>query len=241
MKRRCVIHTMAALGLLGLLTMGDAHADDAVSPVVVELFTSQGCSSCPPADVVLSKLAARRDVLALSFHVDYWDSLGWKDPFASPVNTARQKAYRQTFHNSQIYTPQAVVGGVAEMVGSRASEVSAAIADVARRQAVGPKLAIDRTDGIRVTVPAGATTAATIWLAAYDPRHETAVRRGENAGSALVNTNVVRKLVELGPYAGRTTTLAAPSDFARDGEGVAAWIQTDPTGAIVSAANAPPR
>jgi hypothetical protein len=231
---------MAAAALLGLLAIGDAYADDAISPVVVELFTSQGCSSCPPADAVLSTLAQRPDVLALSFHVDYWDSLGWKDPYASPLNTARQKAYRATFRNSQIYTPQVVVGGTAEMVGSRGPTVIAAIADAERKRMPGPKLVITRGNGIVVSASAGVTTSATIWLASYDPRHETAVQRGENAGSALVNTNVVRKLLALGSYTGPGSTLTAPADFARDGEGLAAWIQADPTGAIISAANARP-
>jgi hypothetical protein len=236
-----MIHKLIAVGLLSLLSMGDAHADDTVSPVVVELFTSQGCSSCPPADIVLSTLAQRPDVLALSFHVDYWDNLGWKDPFASPLNTARQNAYRVSFHNSQIYTPQMVIDGVAEMVGSRASAVTAAIADVAQRHRPGPGLTINRAGAVTVTVTAGNAPAATIWVAAYNPHHKTAVRRGENAGSDLVNTNVVRKLVALGSYSGGAASFVVPLDFARDDEGVAAWLQVDPTGAILSAANAPPR
>ena len=127
------------IGLLGMLATASVQAGE-VNPVVVELFTSQGCSSCPPADAVLSKLAQRPDVLALSFHVDYWDNLGWKDPFASRLNTDRQKAYRDAFGNAQIYTPQMVVAGISEMPGFTASAVTAAIADVPRRRSPGPEL-----------------------------------------------------------------------------------------------------
>lgn len=232
--------------LAALLAVGAAQAKaqppaSAMSPVVVELFTSQGCSSCPPADRVLASLAQRPDVLALSFHVNYWDNLGWKDPFGSPANTERQKAYRLTFNNAQIYTPQMVVGGASEMVGQDARAVTAAIAEVTARRQAGPGLVIGRGNQTAVTVEAAKNTAAsTIWIAAYVPRVETAVARGENAGRALVNTNVVRALRALGPYAGAAMTVAVPPGFARDDEGIAAWIQTDPTGIILSAANAPP-
>lgn len=229
-----------AIGLLGLLTAANVRADDTASPVVVELFTSQGCSSCPPADVVLSRLAERPDVLALSFHVDYWDRLGWKDPFSSPLNTGRQMAYRVAFHNAQIYTPQIVIGGTTEVVGHDAMAASAAISDMGRRRTRGPKPVIARAGDIIVAVPAGDALTATIWIAAYDPRHETAVRLGENSGSVLVNTNVVRRLLALGPYTGHAITLTTPTDFARDDQGIAAWIQIDPAGAIVGAANTLP-
>lgn len=233
--------------LSAILTVSTALAQDGVraaspSPVLVELFTSQGCSSCPPADRVLAGIAQRPGVLALSFHVTYWDDLGWKDPFGAPINTDRQKAYRLTFHNAQIYTPQMVIGGVKELVGQDAREVTTAIDDVARRRQTGPGLVLRRTSQLNVTIDAAQnTSAATIWIAAYLPRAETPVGRGENSGKTLVSTNIVRKLVALGPYAGAAVAYTAPPDFARENEGVAAWVQANSTGAILSAADAPPQ
>lgn len=231
-------------GLAALCAAGIARDSAAIgnsSPVVVELFTSQGCSSCPPADRVLEGVAQRADTLALSFHITYWDDLGWKDPFSAPANTERQKAYRLTFHNAQIYTPQMVIGGMKEMVGQDAREVTASIIKVAQSRPAGPDLALRRDGKVTLSVAAAKDApASTVWLAAYAPRTETAVRRGENSGKMLANTNVVRKLVALGPYSGAAADFAAPADFARDDEGVAAWVQVNPTGVILGAANAPP-
>lgn len=208
---------------------------------MIELFTSQGCSSCPPADAVLGALADRDDVVALSFHVDYWDNLGWKDPFAAPQYTARQKAYRVAFHNAQIYTPQMVIGGRAEMVGQDRKSVERSVGDVATKAQGGPDIKIGRDGTGGVTIGAApAFTTITVWAAAYQPRHETAVRRGENAGRGLVNTNVVRKLVALGTYTGAATTFPLPAAFAGADQGIAVWLQADSLGPIAAAAKVGP-
>src|SRR5579883_2432854 len=115
MKRRTTLFVLGAT-VIGLA--GSSLAATSKPPVVVELFTSQGCSSCPPADAFLGELATRPDILALGFHVNYWDSRAWRDPFATPEATARQRAYAQRFDGGQVYTPQMVVDGVREMVGS---------------------------------------------------------------------------------------------------------------------------
>ena len=125
----------------GFAALGASAVAAADRPVVVELFTSQGCSSCPPADVLLGELAKREDVLALAFHVDYWDRLGWKDPFSSAMATARQRAYGHKLGLRTVYTPQIVVDGTAEMVGSDRRAVARAIAAARAKQTVDVKLA----------------------------------------------------------------------------------------------------
>lgn len=175
-------------------------------PVVVELFTSQSCSSCPPADAFLSELSATRgDVLALDLHVTYWDRLGWKDPYSLDAATARQKTYADLLGSDQIYTPQMVIGGRREAVGSDRSQVIAAIAaakaDAARDAAVPLDIAID---GSHLRVGAGAGHgSATLLLVGFDARHTTAVRGGENGGRTLSEVNVVRSIDAVAAWDGR--------------------------------------
>src|SRR5271168_3386935 len=138
--------------LLGSLVFMSSPASAGTRPVVVELFTSQGCSSCPPADALLGDMARRDDVIALGFHISYWDGLAWKDPFSSQSSTDRQRAYSRLFHLGQVYTPQMVVDGAREMVGSDRQEVLAAVGD-ARPETVAPvSFAADRRS---VTIGAG--------------------------------------------------------------------------------------
>ncbi|MEE8505172.1 MAG: DUF1223 domain-containing protein, partial [Kiloniellales bacterium] len=160
--------------------------------VVVELFTSQGCSSCPPADALLGELAGRPDVIALSLHVDYWDYIGWKDPFGSPMNTARQRRYVEELGLRYVYTPQMIIDGRINAVGSRRDEVLDAI-ERAGRERAGFDIRFVESGGGKVVIPAGHApeNGATVWLAVYDRSHETEIKRGENAGRKLRNTNVV--------------------------------------------------
>ena len=124
---------LTGLAVLGLSTWSQAVQAETRQPVVVELYTSQGCSSCPPADAFLGELARQDDVIALSLHVDYWDDMGWKDTFASPNTTARQRAYKQVLNSRYVYTPQIVVDGRGHAVGSRRAEVRALIAEARAR------------------------------------------------------------------------------------------------------------
>jgi len=179
--------------------------------VVVELFTSQGCSSCPPADALLATLADRPGVLPLAFHVDYWNRLGWVDPFSSPWATARQSAYAAQMGSSQVYTPQAVVDGGRDVVGSDRAALDSAIAD-ARSDPSVPLTLTASDAALQVAVDPAAPADAVLWLVGFDDRHETPVRRGENAGRTLVDRNVVRSLTRLDGWTpGGTTAAARPA------------------------------
>jgi hypothetical protein len=192
-------------------------------PVVLELFTSEGCSSCPPADALLGELArSRTDVLALAFHVTYWDRLGWPDPFALEAATARQRAYSATMGLDGIYTPQMVVDGVHDVVGSDRQGVLAAVRRSQSAAAAGVPLRLSRAgDGITVEVGAG-NSAGTVLLAGYDPNHTTSVKHGENAGRTLAEANIVRGLLRVGEWTGSAVALHAKAPA---GERVAALLQ----------------
>lgn len=178
---------------------------------VVELFTSEGCSSCPPADALLAELAGRPEVLALSFHVDYWDRLGWKDPFSSPAATERQQRYADLLGLATVYTPQIVVDGKWQAVGSNRAEVQRAI-DAARRNpgAVPVALAVDRGRARIELGPAGERAAAAVLLIGFDRRQVSAVARGENSGRTLAHVDVVRSIEQVGQYDGGAKTFEAP-------------------------------
>jgi hypothetical protein len=171
-------------------------------PVVVELFQSQGCSSCPPANANLNALADRPDVLALSFGVTYWDKLGWKDTFATPQGTARQWDYAHgALHAANVYTPQVVINGRRAIVGVDRKQFERAIAEAAPLNAA-PSLALSAR---AVSIGAASTVKgqADVWLVRYDPRViPVAIRRGENGGKTLPHKNIVRQLVRLGGWSG---------------------------------------
>ncbi|MEM9440631.1 MAG: DUF1223 domain-containing protein [Pseudomonadota bacterium] len=221
-----------ALGALMLISTA-AVAEDA--PVVVELFTSQGCYSCPPADELLGELAERDDVLPLAFHVTYWDRLGWPDTLGLPAGTARQEAYARLLGTGRIYTPQMVVQGQIDVVGSQRSRVMRAlqIADEHAERDVDI-----RVDKGQLAIGAGKPTDAKIWLAAFDDVHEIAIDRGENAGKTLTYHHSVRELTQLGRYDGSEMSAELPLlRLAADGrDGAAVLIQRESDGAIIGAA-----
>lgn len=227
MRRLLVIAAMLALGC-----ESKASAEGDLVPVVVELFTSEGCSSCPPADAVLARLGDRQAVpgvlvIPLAHHVDYWDSLGWPDPFASNAATKRQRSYRGN------YTPQAIVDGAAEMVGSRGSALETAIAEAAKR----PHVKVVITPGAQsgeVSVTAPAVADSEIVIALVQARARIAVPRGENAGKALEHTAIVRKL-EVGPHA----TFTLPNGLAANDVRIVAFLQERARRRILGAAQAP--
>ncbi len=178
-----------------------AQPADAAHPTVVELFTSQGCSSCPPANALLAKLAERPGVLALSFGVTYWDDLGWKDTFARKDYTDRQTAYVKSLGGDGDYTPQIVVNGAGDAVGSRKGEVDALINRQGRP--VGPDVRITPT-GAQIAAGVWSGGPADVWLVRYDPRIvQVPVKRGENSGATLPHKNVVRDLTRLGGWSGK--------------------------------------
>ena len=197
---------LALASLVSLSVSGPALAADADNPTVVELYQSQGCSSCPPANAVLNSVADRPDVLALSFAVTYWDRLGWKDIFAQPAYTARQWEYAKAGGRSNVSTPQMIINGRGTLVGSNKAQVEASIKRYARA-ASGPAIAV-RSGTIGV---AGARPAkpANVWLVRYDPRtHQVPIRAGENGGRTLPHKNIVRSLHLLGKWTGATSTYA---------------------------------
>lgn len=183
-----------AFGLVGGLAQAGSR------PVVVELFTSQGCSSCPPADTLLGELAQRGDVIALAYHVDYWNNLGWKDPFATAGATLRQRRYAGPLGLTGIYTPQMVVDGAVDVVGSDRRAVYAALAG----QRQGPSIQLAAADGkLKIAVSASQlASAADVTLVAYTPEAETKVMRGENAGRSLREYSIVRGVYPLGAWRG---------------------------------------
>lgn len=209
-----------------------AAGAEAARTVVVELFTSQGCSSCPPADAILGELAGQPNILALSFHVDYWDYIGWKDPFASAQYTNRQREYAATLGLRYVYTPQIVVDGRLDIVGSHRREVTRAIQQSSEAEPV-VQVTLEAADGGRARLSAGAAPSggATVWLVTFDDAHSTPVERGENRGRDLRNSNVVRELTALGTWTGEAKTFAL--DFAKaraEGRGGCAIIVQDGRG-----------
>ena len=187
-----------ALLALPFLLVGASPLAPGGRPIVVELFTSEGCSSCPPADALLVELAGRSDVLALSFHVDYWDRLGWKDPFSSPAATQRQQRYADLLGLATVYTPQIVVDGKWQAVGSDRADVKHAL-DLARRKhrEVPVTLVLDHGQAHIKLGPGGDAASAAVLLIGFDLRHVTAVKRGENGGRTLVHVDVVRGIEEM--------------------------------------------
>ena len=172
--------------------------------VVIELYTSQGCSSCPPADELLHRLAQRDDVIALSLHVDYWDYIGWKDIFGRPENTKRQKAYARVSGSRTIYTPQMVIGGVDHVVGAKPMDV----ADLLEKHKSVPvlvRLSANASDGeavITAPEPGKDIGNTVIQLVRYRPEATVAIDRGENAGSTLTYTNIVTAWDVIGKWSG---------------------------------------
>jgi hypothetical protein len=206
----------ALAGLCALFLAAAAAGDEPVGaivaeqPVVLELFTSQGCSSCPPANDVLGKLAARRDVLALSFHVDYWDYIGWKDPYASKQTTARQYDYGHSLGLNMVYTPQLVVDGSQDVVGTDEGAIQRAIAASMIRKKLPLAVRRDSAGKYKVLIPEGSTrqAPASVYIALFDRAHRTDVKRGENAGSSLTEFNTVREWRKIGEWTGKAEEIA---------------------------------
>lgn len=220
--------------------MADAQLS-ATGPVVVELFTSQGCSSCPPGDALLNELATRGDVLPLGLHVDYWDYIGWPDTFAQPQFSRRQEAYVRAAGGRRVYTPHIVVGGHDHLVGAQPMELADLIrAHAARGYPVAVEL-VRSADGYRVTAQTTQTVPMLVQLIRYTPRAEVDITRGENAGRDAHYSNVVRDLEILGDWDGqapfvRTITSAAEMDLAVV---VQARIGPGALGLVLGAARAP--
>jgi len=232
MKRLFAHHRVAAAAVLLCIGTaafsGSAHGRNLT---VVELFQSQGCSSCPPANANLIALSERPDLLTLSFGVTYWDRLGWKDTFASQQYTDRQWEYARAFHRNEVFTPQVVVNGRADVVGQDRRELEALI----RRETTGANAPDVSITGYQVQVGAGAGDAE-VWLVRYDPNIEqVSIARGENGGLKLPHKNVVKELIKLGGWSGKAEAYTIPPS-AHSGLRKAVLVQQGPGGAILAAA-----
>lgn len=222
---------LAAVLLASAPLTSAASAADA-GPTVVELFQSQGCSSCPPANAILNGLADRPDLLPLNFGVTYWDRLGWKDSFADPAYTARQWEYSKAGGRGNVATPQFIVNGRGVVTGSDGRQLARSIA-AENGAGAGPTIA---TESGRILVGAGkATGPATVWLVRYDPRtRNVRIGRGENGGRVLPHRNVVTGLRALGTWTGDAMSFAQPA-YKDAGQRSAVFVQRGPGGPIIAA------
>jgi len=219
------------------LILGSLALPAAAAPLtVVELFQSQGCSDCPPANANVMALSERPDLLTLSFGVTYWDQLGWKDTFASPQYTARQWDYARGLHHSTVYTPQVVVNGKADITGRDRGELESLI----RREAnpTAPQVAIAGGQVNIGQANPGKRTAGRydVWLVRFNPKIENVpIARGENSGITLPHKNVVKQLVKLGGWNGDPASFVIPA-ATQTGLKEAVLVQSGSGGAIVAAA-----
>jgi hypothetical protein len=241
-----------AIAALSLAVFAGPHAATAGEPrAVIELFTSQGCSSCPPADRLIGQLKDDPSLVTLSLPVDYWDYLGWKDTLALSGNAGRQREYAVTRGDREVYTPQAVVNGVAHALGSDKAAIERAIA---RTRSSADPLSVPVTvtvaDGkVTVRLPDGASgqRGGEVWLCPVTAKAEVKIGRGENRGRTLNYYNVVRRWVKLGDWSGKAESFSIPlgklpdKDFSlQDVDHVAVIVQAgrDRTGLMLGAATA---
>ena len=218
------------LAFLGVLLSASAVAQ----PAVVELFTSQGCSSCPPADVLLGELARRPGVIALAYHVDYWDEQGWKDRFSLPEATQRQRGYTKRLAKSGAFTPQIVVSGDTSVLGSDRAAVQQAIAG--DRDALALKLSKE-SGNLQIQFAEAWREPMDVYLVTYLSEATDKIRGGENANRTLKHFNVVRSIKKLSSWNGKPQRVAVPlAGLPRDASGVAVIMQRKNQGAVTGAA-----
>ncbi|MCB1517409.1 MAG: DUF1223 domain-containing protein [Hyphomicrobiaceae bacterium] len=214
------------------LTMPVQAGETVAHPkAVVELFTSQGCSSCPPADALLTEIDKRDDVIALAYHVDYWDYIGWPDTFASPRFSALQRAYARSWNKNRVYTPQMVINGVSDVVGSRQSAVNQAISTAQL------PVEMDLTQsGHSITIsipPDPGLKPSILWMVTYKDRADVDIGRGENAGRTIAYSQIVMDRRSLGmwePDEGLHMTIPTTDMMGADAEGFAFLLQQDADG-----------
>jgi hypothetical protein len=232
------LHWVAAITLCaaGACVATVAHAEP--RPAVIELFTSEGCNSCPPAEAYVGQLAGRSDVLALSFHVDYWDDLGWRDRFGLSQAVERQRSYARALRLSTVYTPQVVIDGRDDYVGSDRSAIGKALK--AGRDGVPVALSVSGADVlVRLESHAQASRGDVI-LVPYLRKAVSSIGRGENAGRTLEEYNIVRAVRELGRWEGAAQEFRVKlSSLPQDATDVAVLVQVPGQGPIIAAATLP--
>lgn len=226
------ISLLAVMFAAALAVWPAAAGEIRVNPkAVVELFTSQGCSSCPKADAKFAELQARQDVIALAWHVDYWDYIGWPDTFGAAENSDRQRAYAESWGSSRIFTPQMIVNGLKGVVGSRDNDVEGALAEAKLELPVNLEL---KGDMLKVSVAAKpGTGSAMVWLITYKDHAAVLIERGENAGKTIDYTQIVTGKQMLGAWEGAEgTVLKLPlSELSANGSnGAVILVQSDRDG-----------
>jgi hypothetical protein len=222
------------LSVVGSSVMGLHASMSIAAPAVVELFTSQGCSSCPPADVLLGEIARKPNVVALAYHVDYWDELGWKDSFAIPEAVQRQRGYVKRLSKSGAFTPQAVVSGDTSFVGSNRADMKQAIE--ADRDALA--IALSKSDThLTIDLQERWSEPMEVNVVSYLAEATTKIGRGENARRSLHEFNIVRSFKRVGTWNGKPQKMSVPiATFPRDATSVAVLLQRPGQGAIAGAA-----
>ncbi|MEL7049418.1 MAG: DUF1223 domain-containing protein [Pseudomonadota bacterium] len=235
------IHSVAIIAALALAGVTSAQAQTRTVPVL-ELFTSQGCSSCPPADRLFERYALRDDVVALTLPVDYWDYLGWKDTLANSENSMRQRLYAKARGDGAVYTPQVVVNGVAHVIGSKQSEIDQSIS-ATRSTGIDVEIGVKKVgDQLEISVPQNeidlGSSSVTVWFASVQGQADVKVKRGENRGRALSYYNVVRNLSAVGMWTGQPQTFRVPLHSVQhaDATKCAVILQKGVGGPIIAAA-----
>jgi hypothetical protein len=244
----CAAAALAVLAFAGLGGAAPAAPPAPEKKAVVELFTSQGCSSCPPADALLGRLADRPDFVALSFSVDYWDYLGWRDTLASPANSERQRNYAKARGDGRVYTPQMVVDGLIHVNGADEAALKAAVKAAEKRLAEDKVPITMHADGDTLVIGVGAAPegsdkrAGTVWLAIAKEVEKVAIARGENRGRDISYHHAVRELSPIGMWQGAAMTLRLPlKDLkAVGGDCLFALLQVEDFGPILGAAEFEP-
>lgn len=234
MTLRPLFGTILGIVTLAVLVAPAEAGDSRTRPkAVVELFTSQGCASCPPADALLTSLAEDQDVVALAYHVDYWDYVGWEDTFGDGAYSDRQRAYAKSWGSSRIYTPQMVVNGAKGVVGSRRNEVHGALDGATLPLTVD---IVHQGDMLKIAIPPNAelgNSNAVVWMVSYLDRADVAIDTGENAGKSMVYTQVVTGRQALGMWesaTGATLKLPLPELLGDASTGIAVIVQQERNG-----------
>ena len=244
MRTRTVLAGVGLALALALIGHANAGQPQGSHPVVIELFTSQGCSDCPAADRIVAELASRKDVLALSLPITYWDMLGWKDTFATEANTYRQKSYAKTMSRSGIYTPQIVIDGKIDVIGNQRDRVMSAISNrstqIATEHPINLALAI-ASGRVEIAIPAAARTKdkplATIWVMRTLSHASVNVQQGENKNHQLAYANLVRELHRAGEWTGEAMKIDVPITTGKSKhDGVAVLLQSHDYGEVIAAA-----
>lgn len=235
---------VGALALFGLTAPSQAEPSAAAGVTLLELFTSQGCSSCPPADKLLAEYGGKTGVITLSFSVDYWNYLGWHDTLSSPENSERQRDYALARGDGRVYTPQVVVDGIMHVNGSNEAAIEMAMRNASRRLKDVRVPVSMHAEGNSLVVDIGAAPETsdmregTVWLAVAKDEETVAITRGENRGKKITYTHPVRELTPIGMWAGEKMTLHLPLKDLQTigGDCLVAMVQVEGAGPVLGAA-----